>query len=392
MKIKSQNSALLLSTLSMIVAFSVWSIFSPMAGELQKLYGLSSTEKSILIAIPVLLGSIMRIPMGIATDWMGGRKVYAAILLLLVIPLLGASFSQSYAGLLFWAFWIGMAGTTFAISIAYISKWYSPEKQGLVLGIAGIGNLGSAVASFSVPWLVSQWGIAWTFRLFAIALVLMAVFFWKGTSEHPRPMVKRSLKDSLFVVKYKDTWVLSLYYFLTFGGFVAFSVYLPVLLQEVHELSAIYAGFVTGVFVLAATLVRPLGGYLSDRHGAANILTTVFFVIFVSALAIGFGIENLLVFCMGCLVMAVTLGIGNGAVFKRVPEVSAGNTGAVTGFVGAAGGLGGFFPPILLGVIKDFSGDYTMGFILLSLLAVICLVLNSGFYKSSLHKQASLGR
>jgi len=378
LKKKDQTSILVFSTLAMIVAFSVWSILAPIAGRIQELYGLSGIESSVLIAIPVLLGSIMRIPIGILSDRIGGRKVYVSILLFLTIPLIGASFSSSYAGLLLGAFFIGMAGTTFAVSIAYVSRCYPPGKQGLILGLAGIGNLGSAVASFAVPQMMNLWGLPWMFRIFALAMVIMSVIFWLGTIDLPKSNDRKQLKNSLEVIKFKETWILSGYYFLTFGGFVSFSIYLPILLHELHRLDTAHAGFLSGIFVVMATLVRPAGGYLSDKLGALKILTVVFSSMLFTTVFIIIWKGNFDLFIMGCLALAVMLGIGNGAVFKRVAEVSRGNIGAVTGVVGAAGGLGGFFPPIVMGVIKDYQGNYTLGFVFLGLFTLACLVYTSG--------------
>nr|WP_251027054.1 MFS transporter [Bacillus sp. ISL-46] len=173
-----QTSVLVLSTVSMIVSFTVWSVFAPIATEIQKIYQLSITQKIILIATPVLLGSLMRIPMGILTDRYGGRRIFALTMLLLILPMVGAGFADSFAMLLFWAFFIGMAGTTFAISKTYVSKWYPPQKQGLILGIGGMGNLGSAVANFLIPSIFSSFGLSWVFWNLAIAMACMSILFW----------------------------------------------------------------------------------------------------------------------------------------------------------------------------------------------------------------------
>jgi MFS transporter, NNP family, nitrate/nitrite transporter len=383
MQPKGQTSVLVLSTLSMIVSFTIWSVFSPIATEIQKIFQLSTTEKSILIATPILLGSIMRIPMGILTDRYGGRKVYTATMSLLIIPMIGAGFTSSYSMLLFWAFFIGMAGTTFAVSITYISKWYPPEKQGLILGIAGMGNLGSAVASFLIPVIFTSYGLPMVFWSLAITLGLMTIIFWFGTKGDKKTSETKTLKDSLSVLKYKETWFLSIFYSLTFGGFVTFSVYLPTLLYDLYNISALDAGILTAVFVLVATLIRPIGGYLSDLFGTKKLLTLVFSGILLGGVFITITIENFFYFSICCLIISIMLGIGNGAVFKMVPEVSSGNTGTVTGIVGAMGGLGGFFPPIILGFTKDIIGDYSICFILLSIVSLSCLILNhSGIHKT----------
>ncbi|MBU8907800.1 MFS transporter [Desertibacillus haloalkaliphilus] len=385
---KGSSSALLLSTLAMVVSFSVWTVMSPIASQLQEAYGFGSVERSILVAIPVLLGSIMRIPMGILTDRYGGKKVYTITMLSLVFPLVAAGFADSYAWLLMSAFFIGMAGTTFAIAITYVSKWYPPEKQGLVLGIAGMGNFGTAAVSFTIPTIVLVFGLSWAFWGLAILIGLMAIIFWFGTKESEVQEQPSSIKDSLSVMKMKATWVLSLFYFLTFGGFVAFSVYMPTLLQDEFLFSAVGAGMISALFITIATFIRPLGGYLADKFGTDNILSTVFVGAIGAALIISFLINDLTFFVASCFLLAFLFGIGNGAVFKLVPEVSKGNTGAVTGVVGAIGGLGGFFPPIMLGFINQYTGSYVLGFVFLGAFGFVCLLVHYKFMKQRKHRQA----
>jgi MFS transporter, NNP family, nitrate/nitrite transporter len=376
MKQKGQTSILVLSTVSMIVSFTVWSVFAPIATEIQKIYQLSITEKSILIATPVLLGSLMRIPMGILTDRYGGRRIYALTMSLLILPMIGAGFADSYAMMLFWAFFIGMAGTTFAISITYVSRCYPSQKQGLILGIAGMGNLGSAVANFLIPMIFNSYGLSWVFWSLAFTMAGMSIIFWIGTKDVQRTSETKTLKESLSVLKFKETWFLSIFYFLTFGSFVTFSIYLPTLLYDLFNITALDAGIKTAGFVIIATLIRPVGGYLSDRFGAKGLLTIVFSGVSLCGLFIAFTMENFIFFSISCLIISILLGIGNGAVFNMVPEVSGGNTGTVTGIVGAIGGIGGFFPPIALGFTKDITGDYFLSFILLSILSLFCLILN----------------
>lgn len=383
MKFENQRSILVVSTISMIVCFTVWSVFAPIATEIQIIYHLTTTEKSILLAAPVLLGSLMRIPMGILTDRYGGRKVYALTMLLLIFPLAGSGFANSYGMMLFWALFIGMAGTTFAISITYVSKLYPPEKQGLILGIAGIGNLGSALANFLVPMIYASYGLSWVFWSLAVAVGIMSIIFWltsKATQSKSKP---KTLKKSLRVLKYKETWFLSLFYFLTFGSFVTFSLYLPTFLFDLFGIMALEAGILTAGFVVIATLIRPIGGYVSDRFGSKKLLTFVFSFVLGFGLFMTFTMKSFLFFSISCLIISIMLGIGNGAVFKMVPEVSSGNTGAVTGIVGAFGGLGGFFPPIALGFIKDLTGGYFLGFALLSICSLLCLIINQTVFNQS---------
>ncbi|SFE00608.1 MFS transporter, NNP family, nitrate/nitrite transporter [Lentibacillus persicus] len=372
---KGSTAALVYSTIAMVVSFTIWSMISPMASNISALYNLSATQVSILVAVPTILGSIMRIPLGILSDKYSGRKVYTLTMLFLILPLIGASFANSYGWMLFFAFFIGMGGTTFAIAITYVSGWYPKEKQGLVLGIAGVGNIGTAVAGFLIPVIVAAYSIDWAFRILAVMIAIMAVVFYFGTEDREQGGQK-TLKSALEPLKYKQTWMLSLFYFLTFGVFVALGLYLPTLLQDLYDITAVDAGQRAAIFVVIATFIRPLGGMIADKLDPKKILTSIFLVIAVSAAVLAFTTGNVILFTIFCLAIAVFSGMGNGVVFKLVPMVSQGNTGAVTGIVGAAGGLGGFFPPILLGVFKDLTGGYYLGFLLLALFSLACLWIN----------------
>ncbi|MDD9270446.1 nitrate/nitrite transporter [Paenibacillus sp. GCM10023248] len=381
--------ALGFSTFAMMASFIIWSVFSPIAGQIQEQFQLSTIQKSLLIAAPVLLGSILRIPMGIYTDRFGGKRVFTITMLFLALPLGAAGWVQSYGWLLLCAVFIGMAGTTFAISLTYVSRWFPPERQGLVLGLAGLGNLGGAVASYTLPIVFNRFGLPWVFWSLAIMIIAVAVVFLLGAKDLPAPAQPKTLKQSMVVLKEQSTWYLSIFYFLTFGGFVAFGAYLPTFLKELFALSATDAGLKTAGFVVIATLIRPLGGYMADRAGSRKVLVFVFTGLIATSLTMAASLHQFAAFSAGCLAAAALLGIGNGAVFKMVPEVSTGNTGAVTGIVGAAGGVGGFFPPIVLGLIKDWTGTYTLGFILLMVFAFVCLWMNLATKRLALHKQST---
>lgn len=383
---KTSRRILILSTLGMALAFTVWASLSPLANQFETLYGLTATEKSILVAVPVLLGSVMRVPAGILADRYGGRKTFTFLLLFTVIPLLGVGFSTSFYSLLFWAFLLGVAGASFAVSITFVSKWTPSEKQGTALGINGLGNFGTALAGFTLPTIALLVGLQWTFWVLIIPVVVMAALMWFWTPETPDKGEKKTLMGSLSVLKFKNTWTLSLFYFVTFGAFVAFGIYLPTLLMDLYSLSAVDAGMRAAGFVVVATLARPLGGYLGDKIGAGKVLTVVFLSISLGALVISFGMASIIVMTFACLLVAAVTGVGNGAVFKLVPQLFPKATGAVTGLVGAAGGLGGFFPPILLGSIKDLTGSYTFGFLCLSALSIICLIINKRQFDKSTRK------
>lgn len=377
---KMSNRILLLATFGMALSFMIWTVLSPIANEIEKMYNLSATETSILVAVPVILGSIMRIPLGILTERYGGRKVFTILLLFLLIPLIGAGFATSYYMLLVWGFFIGMAGSSFAVSITFVSRWTPKEKQGTALGINGMGNIGTALAGFIVPSLFAALGFQWGFWVLTIPVAIMAALIWFGTAETPRTGPPKSMLSDLVVLKHKHSWLLSFLYFVTFGGFVSFSIYLPTLLMDLFQLSSVDAGIRAGVFVVLATIARPIGGTLGDKIGAGKVLSFVFIILTLGALLLAFSLSNIILMTIACLTIASVTGLGNGAVFKLVPDIFPKETGAVTGIVGAFGGLGGFFPPLVMGTIKDLTGSYTLGILLLVVFSFLCIVINKMYY------------
>jgi MFS transporter, NNP family, nitrate/nitrite transporter len=365
------NQNLFFATIAFAVAFANWGIISGLAPLLKKELGLSVTQASIMIAIPVLLGSIGRIPLGLLTDRFGGRLVFSVLLLLTIVPATALYINHSYNSLLFWGFLMGMAGTSFAVGVAFVSGWFPPHQQGTTLGIYGAGNIGQSVAVFGGPVLAKAIGIPMTFIVFALAAVAWGAIFAIGANNANPPSKSKTLAENIQVLKTeKLAWVLSIFYALTFGGFVALSIYLPTLHKEVFSMSPEEAGARTAIFVLVATLTRPIGGVLSDRIGGSKLLLYVFIGIALTGWLMA--TNSIWIFSIGALCCAVMFGFGNGGVFKLVPQYFPNQTGTVTGLVGAAGGLGGFFPPIVLGICRDATGSYAIGFGLLVVFALGC--------------------
>ena len=368
--------ALFLSTTAFAVSFAVWGLLAALAPTFTQLYNLSATEKSLMIAVPVLLGSIGRLFSGILADKYGGRNVFAALLVFSAVPAIAIGFSTSFTQLIIFGLFLGIAGTTFPVGVGFTSRWFPPEKQGTALGVYGMGNIGQSVAVFFAPVLALQLGDWRTvFFIFAAATFVWGIVFYVLADNDTTTARPKSLAESLGVLKRsKIAWVLSLFYFLTFGGFVALALYMPTFLREIFALTPTDAGARTAGFVVLATLMRPVGGILADKIGGAKVLIFVFSAIAILAPFLSFTTIGL--FTVGALGCAAALGLGNGAVFKLVPQYFAKETGTVTGLVGAFGGLGGFFPPIELGLVNDATGSYTIGFILLSLFAIGCLAVN----------------
>jgi MFS transporter, NNP family, nitrate/nitrite transporter len=370
---------LVLATLAFGVAFTAWSLISPLAPQLQRDLGLDNTATSVLIAVPVLLGSLLRIPFGILTDRIGGRKMFTAALAFTLLPVAFLGIADSFWTYVLGGLFLGVAGATFAIGVPFVSRWFSPDKQGLALGIYGIGTIGTAMAAFSMPslvnWLGGRQGAFW-FYLMPLGIVLAA--FWLFARDAPGRPQPKTLAENWAVLKTERmAWVLSLFYFLTFGGFVAMGNYLPKLLVDWFGVPQSDAGLRAAGFAAVATLARPVGGWLSDKVGGSNVLAAVFILGPLGALGLAWLALNpdLLIATVLFLTTAVGLGLGNGAVFKLVPQYFPRNTGLVTGIAGCAGGLGGFFPPLLMGLVRDNMGNYALGFILLAVFAVICLII-----------------
>jgi MFS transporter, NNP family, nitrate/nitrite transporter len=376
------NQNLFLATMAFAVAFANWGIISGLAPLLRKELGLSVTQASVMIAIPVLLGSVGRIPLGLLTDRYGGRIVFSILLAFTIVPAIALSLNHSYPSLLFWGFWMGLAGTSFAVGVAFVSGWFPPSQQGTTLGIYGAGNIGQSVAVFGGPVLAANIGIPATFLVFSAAAVAWGGIFALSANNAKPPSKSKSLAENIQVLKTeKLSWVLSIFYALTFGGFVALSIYLPTLYKEVFSLLPADAGARTALFVLVATLSRPVGGILSDKIGGQKLLLGVF--LGVSAISWLMAMPSIELFTIGSIGCAILFGLGNGGVFKLVPQYFPLQTGSVTGLVGAAGGLGGFFPPIVLGICRDLTGSYAMGFGLLIIFALSCTVLLSQTFLKS---------
>lgn len=370
------SRALFLSTTAFAVSFAVWGLLAALAPTFTQIYNLSATEKSLMIAVPVLLGSIGRLFSGILADKFGGRNVFAALLVFSAVPAIAIGFSSSFTQLIIFGLFLGIAGTTFPVGVGFTSRWFAPEKQGTALGVYGMGNIGQSIAVFFAP-VLALWLGDWrtVFFIFAAVTIAWGIVFYAFARNDATTVRPKSLAESLAVLKSsKIAWVLSLFYFLTFGGFVALSLYMPTFLREIFALTPTDAGARTAGFVILATLMRPVGGILADKLGGAKVLIFVFAAIASLSLLLSF--TTIVLFTIGALGCAAALGLGNGAVFKLVPQYFAKETGTVTGLVGAFGGLGGFFPPIELGLVKDATGSYTIGFMLLSFFALGCLAVN----------------
>jgi MFS transporter, NNP family, nitrate/nitrite transporter len=372
---RGRNVALVVATFAFTTNFWAWGLLSPLAPEYREALSLSPLQTSILVAVPVILGSVARVPIGALTDRFGGRVMFTGLSLFVVLPLVFLAFFETYPTMLAGGFLLGLSGASFAIGIPFVNAWFPPERRGTALGIYGVGNAGTAVAGFTSPAIAEAAGRSLPFLIVAAVMVVTAVVTWTvgrdapGAERSAVPMATR-LKRAL---ELRITLDLAALYALTFGGFVAFGVYLPTYLREAYGLQIADAGARAAGFIVLATLARPVGGWLADRFGGGRVLVVAYAVVTVGAAVQAFT-PHLAVATVAFLSMAAALGVGNGAVFALVGRLSPPDrVGAVTGFVGAAGGLGGFFPPIVMGLIYSALGDYLLGLLLLAVVAAAAL-------------------
>ncbi len=373
------NFQLALGTISFAVCFAAWGLISAFAPTFREAFHLTATQTAALIAVPVLLGALLRIVTGMLGDRFGGRAVFSGLMLAVAVPCFVVPLVPSYEWLLVAAFFLGIAGSSFAVGVGFSSRWFPPERQGGALGVYGLGNIGQSAAVFLGPLIAARAGWQNVFRGAALLLAVWGVSFYVLARNAPKAARPANVAELLRLLgRERLCWVLSLFYFLTFGGFVAFSIYLPTLLKDQFGLRPADAGFRTAGFVVLATLARPLGGWLADRIGGARVLYFVFAGIAPFALLMAW--TAMLPFTVGALSCAFLLGIGNGAVFKLVPQYFPKEVGTVTGLVGAMGGLGGFFPPLLLGFFRDHFHTAWPGFALLAMVAAALWVTNSAIF------------
>ncbi|MEO3793595.1 MFS transporter [Nonomuraea sp. B10E15] len=375
---------LVLATVAFAVTFWAWNLIGPLSGSYSRQLRLSQTQLSLLVAIPVVVGSLGRIPVGMLADRFGGRRMFAVVCFVSIVPVLFTGWSTSYGWLLFWGFLLGVPGTSFAIGIPFVNAWYEPARRGFATGVFGAGMGGTALSAFCTPVLVETFGRPFTHVLMAAALAVTGLVMLGASRDSPRwsPATAPAWPRIRKAMALKATWQSAFLYAVAFGGFVAFSTYLPTLLQNVYRFAQTGAGLRTAGFSIAAVLARPLGGTLSDRIGPVKVLLIAFGGTTVMALVLALEPPAELPAGASFVLMALFLGLGTGGVFALVAKlVEASRVGTVTGLVGAAGGLGGYFPPLVMGAVYAATGAYTVGFALLALTALVTLAYTMRAFK-----------
>lgn len=371
------------ATLGFAVNFWAWALISPL-GPLWRSDGslgdLSEADVSLMVAVPVIVGSLGRILVGAMTDKYGGRLMFPVVSALTVVPVLFLAFFalDSYALVLLGGFFLGIGGTAFAVGVPFVNAWFPPAQRGLAVGIFGAGMGGTAISALTTVKLYDGMGETAPFLITAAVLAAYAVLAWLVLRDAPgRTVPTTSLGARLLATsKLAITWQACILYAVAFGGYVAFSVYLPAYLINAHDLTAADASNRMAGFVVLAVLMRPVGGWLADRLGAIPVLAVGYAVVVVGA-AITAGTPPLDgVGTVAFLAMAAALGSGSGATFALIAQVSdPARVGGITGLVGAAGGLGGFVPPLIMGYVYGVTDSYAIGLWLLAITAALTLVL-----------------
>jgi NNP family nitrate/nitrite transporter-like MFS transporter len=371
---KQGSKQLIIQTGSLVAGFMVWVLISSLMPFIKVDIQLTSSQIAWTTAVPVILGSLLRVPIGYWTNRYGARILFTISFIILLIPIALLSYANSLLTLILGGFLLGIGGAVFSIGVTSLPKYYEKTKHGFINGIYGAGNIGTAITSFSAPVLATTYGWRNTIKIFLIVVLIFAILNFIFGDKKERKVNISLLEQIKGVYKNPKLWFLSLFYFITFGSFVAFTIYLPSFLVNHFELDKVDAGLRTAGFIALATFFRPIGGWLGDKVNPFLILMAVFFSLTFAGFLLSFT-PSLPIYSFGCLLVAFFAGIGNGAIFKLVPLYFSNQAGIVNGIVSAMGGLGGFFPPIILTILFDWTGHYAIGFMSLSEFSLASLVI-----------------
>jgi NNP family nitrate/nitrite transporter-like MFS transporter len=388
---------LALATVGFALNFWAWALLSPLGPRFKDDLGLSSFQQSLLVAVPVVVGSLGRIPVGALTDRYGGRVMFPLVSAATVVPVLylGLAGHSSLGALLVGGFFLGIAGTAFAVGVPFVNAWFPPERRGLAIGVFGAGMGGTAISALTTVKLVDAHGMADPFLITAGVLAVYAVVAALVLRDAPgRTVTADPLARRLAAtLKLGVTWQASALYAVTFGGYVAFSVYLPTYLRTGYGLTQADAANRMAGFVLLAVAMRPVGGWLSDRIGPVRVLAGGLAAVVAGASVQAFTPSLPPVGTIAFLAMAAALGAGSGAVFALVALLApVGKLGSVTGVVGAAGGLGGFVPPLVMGSLFGAYGSYAIGLALLAVVAAAALVFTATAVRHTVTRRVPTAR
>jgi MFS transporter, NNP family, nitrate/nitrite transporter len=358
------------------LSFMVWVILGPLAVQISKDIGLTAAQKGLMVATPLLAGALLRIVMGVLVDHLKPKKAGLIGQIVVMFGLLWAWLGNlhSYSNLLTLGIILGVAGAAFAVALPLASRWYPPEHQGTALGIAGAGNSGTAFAALFAPSLAIAFGWQNVFGLCLIPLAIALAVYMLCAKDAPSAPPPKSLTEYLHVLKDKDAWWFMFFYSVTFGGFSGLASSLTIYFNSQYGLSPVTAGYFTAACVFAGSMVRPMGGRIADRIGGIKTLSLMYVLAAAFLFIASFGLPS----ATGAVVVFVgamlALGTGNGAVFQLVPQRFRKEIGVMTGLVGMAGGIGGFYLASSLGYSKQMTGTYQLGLSIFASLALFALI------------------
>ena len=373
MNMKNGVSQLTLQTLSLVAGFMAWSIISPLMPFISQDVDISPGQISVILAIPVILGSVLRVPFGYLTNIVGAKWVFFWSFIVLLLPIFLLGQAQSPGMLMLSGFFLGIGGAIFSVGVTSVPKYFSKDKVGLANGIYGVGNIGTAVSSFCAPVLAGAIGWQNTVRSYLIILSIFAILmFLLGDKNEPKVKIPLMAQVKDLSKNYK-LYYLSLWYFITFGAFVAFGIFLPNFLVDHFSIDKVDAGIRSGIFIALATFLRPVGGVIGDKFNAVQALIIDFVIMIIGALILSLS-SHIVLFTIGCLAISICAGIGNGLIFKLAPSYFSKEAGSANGIVSMMGGLGGFFPPLVITFVTSITGSSHLAFFFLAIFGVIALI------------------
>ncbi|MBV5285013.1 MAG: NarK/NasA family nitrate transporter [Methyloversatilis discipulorum] len=358
------------------LAFMVWVLLGPLGVQIAQDLQLTHAQKGFMVAVPVLAGALLRMLMGVLVDHLQPKKA-GAIGQVIVIAAMFVAWQfgiHSYEQALLLGCFLGFAGAAFAVALPLASRWYPPEHQGTALGIAGAGNSGTALAALFAPGLAAAFGWINVFGLALIPLVAVFIFYLLVAKDAPECPPPKTLAEYLKVLKDRDAWWFMFFYSVTFGGFVGLASSLTIYFNTQYGLDAKMAGYFTAACVFAGSLVRPIGGNLADRIGGIRTLSMMYVIAAAFLFGVSFGLPQAWMAVVVFVGAMLALGMGNGAVFQLVPQRFRREIGVMTGLVGMAGGIGGFYLASSLGYSREVTGSYQTGFVVFAVLSVAALV------------------
>lgn len=369
------SPSLFASFLYFDVSFMIWVILGALGVYITEDFNLSPAEKGLIVSIPTLAGSFFRIVLGILTDRIGPRQTAMGGMIITSIPLLlGLFFGNSIPELILIGILLGVAGASFSVALPMASRWYPPHLQGLAMGIAGAGNSGTVLATLFGPRIAEYIGWHGVMGVAFIPLVITFIIYSLISKNPPTQPKPEPIKNYFNIFKLKDTWYFCFLYSVTFGGFVGLTNFLSIFFVDQYRLSSVQAGDFVTILIIAGSFARPVAGYIADKIGGTKLLSFLFIILATCM----FGVSTLPPLAMVVALLFVgmlCLGMGNGAVFQVIPQRFQKEIGVITGVVGAAGGVGGFFVPNLLGTLNQITGTYSIGYAIIAIVGISAFIL-----------------